>query len=106
MDPLTLDGNSVAGLLQEVFAAEMTTAVGTCNNCGASEPIGAVRGLRWRRPPLPPLAQRVITIIRSNTNIRLSFSGAHVDDRWLVVPVPGNHAIPRDKGARRCSLVM
>ena len=31
MDALMLDGNAVAGLLQEVFAVEMTTAVGTCN---------------------------------------------------------------------------
>jgi hypothetical protein len=42
MDTLMLDGNAVAGLLQEVFAVEMTTAVGTCDGCGASEPIGAV----------------------------------------------------------------
>ena len=36
MDELMLDGNAVAGLLQEVFAAEMTTATGTCAGCGAS----------------------------------------------------------------------
>ncbi len=30
MDELMLDGNAVAGLLQEVFAVEMTTATGTC----------------------------------------------------------------------------
>jgi Family of unknown function (DUF6510) len=43
MDALVLDGNSVAGLLQEIFAVEMTTAIGTCNGCGAVEPVGAVR---------------------------------------------------------------
>jgi hypothetical protein len=43
MDARMLDGNAVAGLLQEVFAAEMTTAIGTCDGCGAREPIGAVR---------------------------------------------------------------
>ena len=37
MDALMLDGNAVAGLLQEVFAVEMTTAIGTCNACGATE---------------------------------------------------------------------
>jgi uncharacterized protein DUF6510 len=46
MDALMLDGNAVAGLLQEVFAVEMTTAVGTCNGCGASEPVGAVHVYR------------------------------------------------------------
>jgi Family of unknown function (DUF6510) len=42
MDELTLDGNAVAGLLAEIFAAEMTAARGTCAGCGAVEPLGAV----------------------------------------------------------------
>jgi Family of unknown function (DUF6510) len=35
-----LDGNGAAGLLREVFGAEMTTAVATCASCGAVAPIG------------------------------------------------------------------
>jgi len=31
-----LDGNAIAGLLLDVFGAEMTTASGTCGNCGAA----------------------------------------------------------------------
>ena len=46
MDELMLDGNAVAGLLREVFAVEMTTAVGTCASCGAAGPIGAVHVYR------------------------------------------------------------
>ena len=46
MDQLMLDGNGVAGLLQEVFAVEMTTAVGTCAACSAVEPLGAVHVFR------------------------------------------------------------
>jgi hypothetical protein len=42
MDELMLDGNAIAGLLAEVFAVEMTTARGTCDGCGAVEPVGAV----------------------------------------------------------------
>ena len=42
MEKLRLDGNAVAGLLQEVFAAEVTTAIGTCAGCGAVEAVGAV----------------------------------------------------------------
>ena len=34
MEPL--DGNAIAGLLREVFGAEMTTAVGTCATCGTT----------------------------------------------------------------------
>ena len=33
---LRLDGNAAAGLLSEVFAAEMTSASGTCAGCGAT----------------------------------------------------------------------
>jgi Family of unknown function (DUF6510) len=29
-----LDGNAIGGLLMEVFGADMTTATGTCGNCG------------------------------------------------------------------------
>jgi Family of unknown function (DUF6510) len=31
-----LDGNAIAGTLFEVFGSEMTTAVGTCANCGST----------------------------------------------------------------------
>jgi hypothetical protein len=34
MEPL--DGNAIGGLLLEVFGVEMTTATGTCDNCGAT----------------------------------------------------------------------
>lgn len=30
-----LDGNAIGGLLLEVFGAEMTTATGRCDHCGA-----------------------------------------------------------------------
>jgi len=32
---MELDGNAIAGLLNDVFSTEMTTAVGTCAACGA-----------------------------------------------------------------------
>ena len=34
-----LDGNAIAGLLREVFGAEMTTAAGTCATCGMTGPV-------------------------------------------------------------------
>ncbi len=36
-----LDGNAAAGLLQEIFEVEMTTAMVVCGGCGAGGPIGA-----------------------------------------------------------------
>ena len=40
---LRLDGNAAAGLLREVFAAEMTSALGTCDACGATNALGSVQ---------------------------------------------------------------
>lgn len=37
-----LDGNAIAGVLREIFAAEMTTAVSTCGGCGAANAVGRV----------------------------------------------------------------
>ena len=42
MDELRLDGNSAAGLLQEVFPFEMTTTSSRCQGCGAIQPLGAL----------------------------------------------------------------
>jgi hypothetical protein len=37
---LRLDGNAAAGLLAEVFRAEMTTAEVTCTGCGTVAAVG------------------------------------------------------------------
>jgi hypothetical protein len=37
-----LDGNAIGGLMLEVFGAEMTTAVGTCDHCGAAAQFAEV----------------------------------------------------------------
>ena len=39
-EELKLDGNAAAGALEQVFAFEVTTAVGTCASCGAVGPVG------------------------------------------------------------------
>jgi hypothetical protein len=40
---LRLDGNAVAGLLGEVFSVEATSAVLTCDGCGATGAVGSVQ---------------------------------------------------------------
>ena len=40
-DAQRLDGNTAAGLLQEVFALEMTGGRGACSGCGGVEFLGA-----------------------------------------------------------------
>lgn len=37
---LRLDGNAAAGLLNEIFPFEMTTAEATCGSCGTTRPVG------------------------------------------------------------------
>jgi hypothetical protein len=77
MDELMLDGNAVAGLLQEVFAVEMTTVIGTCDNCAASEPLGAARVFRGAGTVLrcPHCDTALVKIVRSATDVWISFGG-------------------------------
>ena len=42
MEELVLDGNAAAGVLQQVFATEVTTARGTCAGCGNVDALGTV----------------------------------------------------------------
>jgi hypothetical protein len=37
-----VDGNAIAGLLQEVFGTEMTTAGCVCGNCGDTGQVGGL----------------------------------------------------------------
>ena len=39
---LRLDGNAAAGVLDQVFAFEITAAVATCNGCGHETAVGAL----------------------------------------------------------------
>jgi hypothetical protein len=41
MDEQRLDGNAAAGILEEVFTFEITTAKAACVQCGAAGQIGA-----------------------------------------------------------------
>ncbi len=41
-DAMPLDGNAMGGLLQEMFAPEMTAAEITCAGCGTVAAVGAV----------------------------------------------------------------
>ena len=36
-----VDGNAAAGVLREIFAVDLTAAIGRCVGCGAHAPLGA-----------------------------------------------------------------
>ena len=38
-----MDGNAIAGLLFDVFGAEMTTAMATCAGCDATAPVAELK---------------------------------------------------------------
>ena len=77
MDELMLDGNAVAGDLREVFALEMTTAVGTCSGCGASEQVGAVHVFRSAGTVLrcPHCDNVLVTIVKEDARMWIGFPG-------------------------------
>ena len=61
---LWLDGNGIAGLLEEAFGTEMTMAHRDCQSCGAGNAIGAHRAYRGaghvlRCPACGDLAARI-----------------------------------------------
>ncbi len=41
-----LDGNSIAGVLEELFGRDMTLASGRCTGCGAEREVGALHVYR------------------------------------------------------------
>ena len=43
IDEMKLDGNAIGGLLREIFAMEMTTAIGMCASCGTMNEVGRLR---------------------------------------------------------------
>jgi hypothetical protein len=77
MDASMLDGNAVAGLLQEVFAVEMTTAIGTCGSCGAAEAVGAIHVFRGAGIVLrcPHCDNTLVKIVRNDTRLWIGFPG-------------------------------
>ena len=77
MDPLMLDGNAVAGLLQEVFAVEMTTAIATCGTCGAADAIGATHVFRGAGIVMrcPHCDNALVTIVEDDARVWIGFAG-------------------------------
>jgi Zn finger protein HypA/HybF involved in hydrogenase expression len=77
MDALMLDGNAVAGLLQEVFAVEMTTALGTCGNCGGADAVGAMHVYRGAGIVMrcPHCDNALVRIVKDDRRVWIGFQG-------------------------------
>ncbi len=77
MEALMLDGNAVAGLLQEVFAVEMTTAIATCGACGAADAVGATRVFRGAGIVMRcrHCDNALMTIVKNEARVWIGFAG-------------------------------
>ena len=81
-----LDGNAVAGLLQEVFALEMTNAMARCQSCGATNAVGSLRVFRGAAVALhcPHCEETLLTIVKDGPRVWMAFVGL----RALHVSMP------------------
>jgi hypothetical protein len=85
-DELTLDGNAAAGVLSELFAAEVTSVRGACAWCGA---VAAVAEQRlYQNPQAPGGVLRchacegaMMVFVRRGEALRVGIPGV----RWLDV---------------------
>jgi predicted RNA-binding Zn-ribbon protein involved in translation (DUF1610 family) len=77
MDARMLDGNAIAGLLQEVFSVEATTATGTCAACGAANAIGAAHVFRGAGIVIkcPNCGNVLVKIVKDGTRRWIGFPG-------------------------------
>ena len=67
MEATWLDGNGMAGLLAEVFGADVTAVVRSCGSCGTAAPVGAHRAYRGagvvlRCPGCEDVAIRIVQL--------------------------------------------
>jgi hypothetical protein len=75
-----LDGNAIAGLLWEVFGAELTVATGVCDGCGASELVGALHVYRAAGVVVrcPHCDNVLVRVVRASDRTWVDLSGLRV----------------------------
>ena len=85
------DGNTLAGPLSEVFAVEVTTAIGRCQGCGTSSQLATFRvygpdpGLVGRCPECESVLMR---LVRTKDALWLDLSGIS----GLRISLPADYA--------------
>jgi Zn finger protein HypA/HybF involved in hydrogenase expression len=88
MDEAMLDGNAVAGVLQDVFAVETTTTVATCGGCGEPTMMAETHVYRGAGFVLrcPHCDNAMVTLVRGDGRMWIGFPGI----RTLQVPIDGS----------------
>jgi len=88
-DELRLDGNAAGGVLRDVFAREVTTALATCAGCGTKGPVGALHeyghgmGVILR---CPSCSAAMLRIVHTPGWLRVDASGISL----LAIPESGS----------------
>ncbi len=75
---MRLDGNAIGGLLRQIFAMEMTNAVGTCASCGAVNEVGRVHVYVHAPGTVvrcPSCGQVLMRIVRGNGRYWVDLTG-------------------------------
>jgi hypothetical protein len=82
MDDMRLDGNAIAGVLSQVFTAEMTTAIAKCGHCGASEMLGALHAYQGAGVVLrcPQCDDALVKVVWGDARVWISFAGVQTLD--------------------------
>ena len=86
-DGLRLDGNAAAGILSEIFVADLTAAQAMCANCGATRAVGALLVYAHGMGTVvrcPGCSAVVLRIGRTPRQAWLDATGA----RHLIISVP------------------
>lgn len=82
-----IDGNALAGPLREIFAVDVTAAVGRCVNCGDEGPVARLR-VYAHAPGLvarcPACAEVVMRLVRGPRSAWLDLRGTMT----LRIPLP------------------
>jgi hypothetical protein len=76
-----LDGNAAAGLLRELFAFDMTTAMIACGGCGRALPIGAARAYGGSMGAIlrcTDCETAILRLVRTPRGLWLDLRGARV----------------------------
>jgi Family of unknown function (DUF6510) len=75
---LRLDGNAAAGVLAEIFSTDMTTALGSCAGCGATNALAATHA--YMNAPgtilrCPGCTALLICVVRTPDRLIVDISG-------------------------------
>jgi uncharacterized protein DUF6510 len=84
-DAARLDGNAAAGILSEIFVADLTVAHATCANCGRSGPLGTLMVYAHGMGTImrcPNCDAAVLRVARTRAHLQLDLTGASL----VVVP--------------------